>query len=259
MLLANKEVATFIHKKEQQSKTIPFVYRVHDEPDPDKLAEFALLATEFGFKFKFNTPKEIAQSFNELTEKLMGTEYFSILMPLAIRTMAKAEYSTDNIGHYGLGFGYYSHFTSPIRRYADLLAHRILDKNLNGETFRTNASALEQKCQHISRQERRAVSAERESVKYMQAVYMNDRIGEEFDATVSGIIEKGIFVETLETKAEGLIPFREIGILKALTSSSAHVKTDDEDIIYKFGDKLKVRLNSVDVKKRLIDFTLAES
>ena len=258
MLLANKEVATFIYKKEKESKTIPFVYRVHDEPDPDKLAEFALLASEFGFKFQLNTPKEIANSFNHMTNELQGSEYFGILMPLAIRTMAKAEYSTDNIGHYGLGFSHYSHFTSPIRRYADLLAHRILDKNLNGQTLRVNGPSLEQKCQHISRQERRAINAERESVKYMQAVYMNDRVGELFDVTISGIIEKGIFVETLESKAEGLIPFGEIGALKSLTSNSALLRTAAGDQIFKFGHRLKAKLEGVDIKKRQINFSISE-
>ena len=255
MLLANKEVAIFISKKEKQSKTIPFVYRIHDEPDPDKLADFALLASEFGLKFNLNTPKEIAQSFNNITTNGANAAYLNMLMPLAIRTMAKAEYSTDNIGHYGLGFSHYSHFTSPIRRYADLLVHRILDKNLN-DTYRVNGPSLEQKCKHISRQERKAINAERESTKYMQTVYMKDRIGEIFDATVSGVIEKGIFVETIESKAEGLIPFSEIGILRALTSSSANVRTQDGEKVFKFGDNLKVVLEAVDVGKRQIEFSL---
>jgi ribonuclease R len=255
MLLANKEVASFIYRKEKETSSIPFVYRIHDQPDPDKLADFALLASEFGLQFKLNTPKEIAQSFNTLTANSENATYLSMLMPLAIRTMAKAEYSTNNIGHYGLGFSHYSHFTSPIRRYADLLVHRILDQNLQ-ETFRTNGPALEQKCKHISRQERKAINAERESVKYMQTIFMKDRLGEVFEASVSGVIEKGIFVETTESKAEGLIPFGDLGILKALTSSSAHVKTSEGEVIYKFGDLLKVKLEEVDVAKRLIDFSL---
>ncbi|MDG2451149.1 MAG: ribonuclease R [Saprospiraceae bacterium] len=256
MLLANKEVATFISKKEKNTKTIPFIYRIHDQPDPDKLADFALLAADFGLKFNLNTPKEIANSFNNISTKIENVDHLRMLMPLAIRTMAKAEYSSDNIGHYGLGFSHYSHFTSPIRRYADLLVHRILDKNLK-ETYRVNGPALEQQCKHISRQERKAINAERESVKYMQTVYMHDRIGERFEATVSGVIEKGMFVETLESKAEGLIPFSDIGILKSLTSSSAHLKTPEGEIIYRFGDKLKVVLDGVDIAKRQINFLLS--
>ena len=255
MLLANREVSTFISRKEKKSSTIPFVYRIHDQPDPEKLQDFALLAQEFGLKFKLNTPKEIAQSFNAITEDIDNEEYLSILMPLAIRTMAKAAYSSDNIGHYGLGFSHYSHFTSPIRRYADLLVHRILYKNLEKD-HRVNGPSLEVKCKHISRQERKAISAERESTKYMQTIFMKDKVGEVFDARISGVIERGIFVETLGSKAEGFIPFSQIGILKVLTSSGALVKTHNGEQQFNFGRKLSVTLISVNIQKRQMEFSI---
>ena len=252
MLLANKEVAAFIGNR-KNDKEIPFVYRIHDEPDPDKLRDFALLAAEFGLSFNLNTPKEIAQSFNAIADKLENTADINMLMPLAIRTMAKAEYSPDNIGHYGLAFDYYTHFTSPIRRYADLLVHRILFKNLSS-AFRTNKPALETKCQHISRQERKAIDAERESTKYMQVVYMENKVGQIFLARVSGLIEKGIFVEVLESRAEGLIPFSELGTVKALTSNSVILHTEDGERKLRFGDQLHVRLIGLDTTKRQLDF-----
>jgi len=255
MLLANKEVSTFISRKEKKSGNIPFVYRVHDSPDPEKLKDFALLALDFGLKFNLNTPKEIAASFNAITENQDNQEFLSILMPLAIRTMSKAEYSSENIGHYGLGFSHYSHFTSPIRRYADLLVHRILNRNLLKD-YRVNGPKLEEKCKHISKQERKAISAERESIKFMQAVYMESRVGEVFDARISGIIEKGIFVETLESRAEGLIPFTQIGTLKAINTGGALVDTEYGEKEFKFGSHLKVYLDKVDVQKRLLDFSI---
>lgn len=252
MLLANKEVASYIGDR-KNDKEIPFVYRIHDEPDPDKLRDFALLASEFGLKFNLNTPKEVANSFNEISDKLENTADINMLMPLAIRTMAKAEYSTDNIGHYGLAFNFYTHFTSPIRRYADLLVHRILYKNLSA-AYRTNKPALEQQCKHISRQERKAIDAERESTKYMQVVYMENKVGQVFLARVSGLIEKGIFVEVLESRAEGLIPFSELGIVKVLTSSSVILKTEKGEQKMRFGDQLHVKLINLDLAKRQLDF-----
>lgn len=254
MLLANREVAAFIHNR-KKTPEIPFVYRIHDQPDPEKLKDFALLAQEFGLKLNLNTPKEVARSFNEMTDKLENPDDIGILMPLAIRTMAKAEYSTDNIGHYGLAFPTYTHFTSPIRRYADLIAHRILHKNLD-EELRENKAALEEKCKHISRQERRAIDAERESIKYMQVVFMQNKVGQIFDARISGIIARGIFVEVMESHAEGLIPFRQMGRLKAISSSSALVDTEIGEKKFRFGDKLKVQLIDIDLPKKQLDFKL---
>jgi ribonuclease R len=257
MLLANKEVAKFIGDRKNTGE-IPFVYRVHDQPDPDKLRDFALLAKEFGISFNLNTPKEIARSFNEMSEKIENQADIDMLMPLAIRTMAKAEYSTDNIGHYGLAFPFYSHFTSPIRRYADLIVHRVLFHNLKRE-YRVNKVALEDTCKHISIQERKAVDVERESIKYMQVVYMTNKVGQVFEARVSGIIEKGIFVEVIESHAEGLISFNKIGPVSSLNSGRAIVRTSSGEREFRFGDKLRVKLMAVDLSKRQLDFDLEES
>ena len=159
MLLANKSVAKFVSKK--TSPQVPYVYRIHDLPYPAKLTDFALFAKEMGYTMKLDSPKNIAESFNSLAKKIEQDATLRILSPLAIRTMAKAEYSTKNIGHYGLAFEYYSHFTSPIRRYSDVLAHRILFENLGDAIYRVDQESLEQKCKHISRQEVKAAEAER--------------------------------------------------------------------------------------------------
>jgi ribonuclease R len=206
MLLANKEVATYISKIGAEEE-IPFVYRVHDEPDPDRVMEFAAFAREMGFELKINNPQEIGRSYNRLVKAAREDHHLQILAPIAIRTMAKAEYSAENIGHYGLGFDYYTHFTSPIRRYSDVLVHRILQANLDGQRLRVNKARLEEQCKHISLQERRATEAERESVKYKQVEYMQNHVGEEFEGAISGIIEKGIFVELYGNRCEGMVPF----------------------------------------------------
>jgi len=169
MLLANKAVARYMSKKDPDHE-VPYVYRVHDLPDPDRLMELAILASEFGIRLNFDSPKHITQSLNSLSEESEDSEILHILKPMAIRCMAKAAYSSDNVGHYGLGFDYYSHFTSPIRRYADVLAHRILYENLT-QTNRVKKSELEEKCHYISLKERDAITAERESIKYKQVEY----------------------------------------------------------------------------------------
>ncbi|NJL75215.1 MAG: RNB domain-containing ribonuclease [Saprospiraceae bacterium] len=196
MLLANREVATYISKKGEINE-IPFVYRVHDQPDADKVAELIRFAREMGVQIHADTPEQIAKAYNKLAKQAVTDPTLKILEPLAIRTMAKAEYSANNIGHYGLGFQYYSHFTSPIRRYSDVLAHRILFSNLNGATERVGKEKLEHQCKYISKQERKANEAERESVKYKQTEFMKKHLGEVFEGVISGLIDRGIFVETL--------------------------------------------------------------
>ena len=256
MLLANKEVANFIIKK-ASGVEIPFVYRVHDEPDPDKIAEFARFAMELGFKMEMQTPKQIAESFLALDEAAQDNEALRMLQPIAIRSMAKAVYTTDNIGHYGLAFESYSHFTSPIRRYSDVLAHRLLEKNL-GEIFRADKADLEAKCKHISSQEKKASEAERESIKYKQVEYTSKHIGEVFDAHISGMIDRGIFVQIDHSNAEGLIGFEnftesfelESGRLKAIGTKTGRV--------LKMGQQVRARVISTDLEKRLIELELVE-
>lgn len=253
MLLANREVAQFINKK-SQGVEIPFVYRIHDEPDIEKLKDFASFAKELGVFMNLDTPKQIAESFNNLAKEAEEKDALKILEPLAIRTMAKAEYSTDNIGHYGLGFTDYAHFTSPIRRYADVLVHRVLEMNLNKIT-RIDKNNLEAKCKHISFQERKAVTAERESIKYKQVEWASGHVGLEYDAYISGMIERGLFVTLENSLVEGMIGFDQlddrfeiIGKLKALG-----LKTGE---VFKMGDKLKVKITSADLEKRQIELEL---
>ncbi|MEY4926018.1 MAG: ribonuclease, partial [Bacteroidota bacterium] len=168
MLAANRAVAEYIEHLQAGQAEIPFVYRIHDEPDLDKLADFALYCKSLGVKMKLDTPQQVAHSFNELVKESAERDDLKVLLPLAIRTMAKAEYSSTNIGHYGLAFSHYSHFTSPIRRYSDVLAHRILYKNIIKPPFRTEKDKLQDRCKHISTMERRAMDAERQSVRYKQ-------------------------------------------------------------------------------------------
>ena len=257
MLLANKEVATYMYKKSKPE--IPYIYRIHDEPDYTRILDFALFAKEFGFHMKVDSPANIVKSFNELAEAKEKNPALKMLEPLAIRTMAKAEYSSKNIGHYGLAFEYYSHFTSPIRRYSDVLAHRILFENLNDSELRVDRELLETRCKHISKQERKAMDAERESIKYKQVEFMLEKIGEVFEGTITGMMERGIFVEVLDVKAEGMIPFKTMdepyvlapSKLKAISKISGHE--------IRMGDKVKVRLIDADLTARQLEFRLTDN
>lgn len=258
MLLANKEVATYIVKKGKDGGgEIPFVYRVHDEPDPDKIAEFARFAAELGFKMEMQTPQQIAESFLALDKAAQENEALRMLQPIAIRSMAKAIYTTENIGHYGLAFDNYSHFTSPIRRYSDVLVHRLLEKNL-GDTFRTDKGELEAKCQHISTQEKKAAEAERESVKYKQVEYSSKHIGEVFDAHISGMIDRGIFVQIDHSNAEGLIGFENFSESYELGSGRLKAVGTRTGNVLKMGQKVRARITSTDLEKKTIELELVE-
>jgi len=253
MLLANKQVALYMAEKEKVE--IPFVYRTHDVPNQDKLLDFKLFALELGVKLNIDTPKQIAESFNKLTKEAANNDALKMLMPLAIRTMSKAEYTTENIGHYGLAFEHYAHFTSPIRRYADVLVHRILYDNLE-KTKRMDKSDLDVMCSHISSKERDANSAERDSIKYKKVEYMLDKIGEEFDGQVSGMIERGIFVEISESNSEGFIPFDTMEERYAFGDSKLFVKSKESGHTIKMGDPIRVRLVRADLDDRKIDLEL---
>jgi len=249
MLLANREVATYIAKKDKGAE-IPFVYRVHDVPDPEKLVEFQRFARELGFQMQIDTPKQIARSFNRLADAAKEDEKLRLLEPLAIRTMAKAVYTTKNIGHYGLAFDYYTHFTSPIRRYSDVLVHRILAANLDG-VLRVDKEVLESRCKHISEKERAAMAAERESVKYKQMEYLSNKVGQEYTGVISGIIESGIFVELDESRAEGLVPFRTMGggFYQTAMFKAGSRRGDELHI----GQPVRVKILRIDMTSRQMD------
>lgn len=202
MLLANKYIAQRVGQAGTEEKPIPFPYRIHDAPDEEKLVPFIAFARKFGYTFNMSDPNSIAASFNAMLAAARGTPQQHVLEQLGIRTMAKAVYSSDNIGHYGLGFKDYCHFTSPIRRYPDVMVHRILQQVLAGE--KPNDKKMEKKCKHSSERERAAMECERAANKYKQVEYMSERLGEEFDAVVTGVSSFGFWAETVEHKCSTL-------------------------------------------------------
>lgn len=257
MLLANQEVATYIHNKGKKAAAIPFIYRVHDEPDMDKVREFTLFAKELGVKLDIQRPAQIPAAFNHLTNKIQDKELVNILQPLAIRTMAKAEYSPENIGHFGLGFQYYTHFTSPIRRYSDVLVHRILFKNLESD-YRIDEKWLKEMAQHISAQERNAMDAERESVKYKQAEFLQNSIGKTFRGVVSGMIDRGFFVELVDSLAEGLVDWSSLRERYVLSDNRLKAVSRESGKTIAMGTKVMVRIDAVNVGRREVDMSLVE-
>lgn len=253
MLLANREVAQFISLKGRDQE-IPYVYRIHDEPDPDKVEQLSRFAREMGFDMNISSPEQIAKAYNRLAEEVQKRPELRLLSPLAIRTMSKAAYSTENIGHYGLGFEYYTHFTSPIRRYSDVLAHRLLEPNLSHNDFyRVNKSRLEDQCGHISKKERSAITAERESIKYKQVEYIEKHIGEEFDGFISGMMDRGFFVELEAGLIEGMVPFETLDEPFDVADSRLRMTGAFSKKEYKMGQRVRVRIARADLTKRQIE------
>lgn len=258
MLLANKEVARFIGEK-RRLDNIPFVYRIHDHPDPQKLAELAQFAKMLGFKMRIDTPAQVARSLNALAKAAQKDEALAVLEPLAIRTMAKAEYNTDNIGHYGLAFTFYTHFTSPIRRYSDVLVHRILHDNLGEQAKRMDSIRLQDMCRHISDMERNAQRAERESIKYKQAEFLKKHIGQQFDGHISGMIDKGIFVKLDGNHAEGLVQFGRMDEPYDIQTPGLIAAGRHSGDLLRLGDEVRVVILGADPDLRQIEMQLVEA
>ncbi|KLT65354.1 ribonuclease R [Pedobacter sp. BMA] len=256
MLLANRKVAEFIATKVKGKNKLTFVYRVHDSPNMETLNTFATFASRFGYKINTKSDKEIAKSLNHLMADVEGKKEQNILTSLAIRSMAKAIYSTKKTSHYGLAFEYYTHFTSPIRRYPDVMAHRLLQSYLNGEKS-ADAEFYEVACVHSSAMEKRAADAERASIKYKQAEYLENNIGTEYKGIISGVTEWGMYVEIEENKCEGMIRLRDISDdFYVLDEKNYCIVGQRKKKKYQLGDEVMIRVKKVDLSKRQIDFTL---
>ena len=254
MLLANRTIAEYVSKIKINQEPVPFPYRIHDTPDDEKLKPFAAFAKKFGYTFDIHDDAAVAKSFNNLLKDVNGKPEQHVLEQLGIRTMAKAIYTSKNVGHYGLGFEHYCHFTSPIRRYPDVMVHRILqeclDKNLKPD------KKMDEKCKHCSDKERKAMEAERASNKYKQVEFMQDYLGEEFDGIISGVASFGFFVETVLHKCEGMVTVRDL-------SEFDEFKLDEADYAlvglrtgkkFRMGDAVKIKVVAANLEKRQLDY-----
>ncbi len=254
MLLANRTVATYVSKIKVNKEPIPFPYRIHDTPDDEKLKPFAAFAKKFGYTFDLHDEAAVAGSFNKLLKDVQGKPEQHVLEQLGIRTMSKAIYTSSNIGHYGLGFEYYCHFTSPIRRYPDVMAHRILMQCLEKDLKLDKK--MDERCKHCSDRERKAMEAERAGNKYKQVEFMKNYLGEEFDGIISGVASFGFFVETVTHKCEGMVTVRDL-------SNYDDFRLDEADYAlvglrtgqkFRMGDKLRIKVVAASLTKRQLDY-----
>ncbi len=254
MLLANRTVAAHVAKIKVNKKPIPFPYRIHDTPDEEKLKPFVAFARKFGYKFDMKDEEQIAKSFNQLMTDVHGKPEQHVLEQLGIRTMAKARYTTENIGHYGLGFEDYCHFTSPIRRYPDVMVHRVLHDILENNVHPDKK--MEEKCVHCSQRERAAMEAERAGNKYKQVEFMMEKVGEDMEGVISGVSSFGFWVETVNEKCEGLVSVKDL-------SDYDDFRHDDADYAlvgirtgkkFRMGDKVQIKLVAANLEKRQLDF-----
>ena len=259
MLLANKRVAQFIGKgKGGKATNKTFIYRVHDEPDVEKLAALQNIISKFGYKIDTQTRETTSESLNKLLKDVHGKGEANMVETLAIRSMSKAEYTTQNIGHYGLAFDYYSHFTSPIRRYPDVMTHRLLQHYLDGGAS-PKLESYEERCKHSSKMEELAAKAERDSIKYMQVKFMQDHKNEEFEGVVSGVTEWGIYVEILSNKCEGMVRIRDIKDDYYIFDEKQYaVVGQATNAMIQLGDYVKVKVKHTDLERKHLDFDLIE-
>lgn len=255
MLLANRAVAERVSSIRPGDEALPFPYRIHDRPDEERLLPFVDFARNYGHQFDTRTPQSIASSFNAMLEAVKGMPEQHVLEQLGIRTMAKALYSTDNIGHYGLGFKHYCHFTSPIRRYPDILVHRILERVLGPEEVKPERK-MEKSCRHCSERERAAMESERAANKYKQVEYMRQHLGGEFDAVISGVTSFGFWAETVEHKCEGLVSILSLQEY----DDFRHVENEyrlagkRSGRTFRMGDKVRIRVVAANLAKRQLDY-----